>query len=357
MPDILTLISDADRLDFSQNLSVARPNYLGDRMFPDQKTQNMAAEYLRLASGAAIPVMASVHALDTEAEIGSRPVFDKTRVEKLLIKRKINQTERIQLLEESGVNTDDAIVRYVFDDMRLMADAVKVRTEVAKMEVLASGKMTINENRLNLNIDYGVPTENTSYNLDLGPDADIIGQIRVIVDKAADDGETITEMVASNKIIRKLAANKGIQTLIFGTVGQGTYVPTERLQSLFGQMFEFSTITTNDLRYKVQRANGTEELKRFFPDNKISFLSSGGASFGVGLWGVTPEEKAYGPYTEKSAKQYITLTQWETPDPVAVWTKASGLFIPVLPNPNGLYIATEATKSEGGTDNPDESGG
>lgn len=344
MPDILNLISDADRLDFSQNLNIARPNYLGDRLFPDQKTENMAAEYLRLASGATMPVMATVHALDTEAEIGSRPVFDKTRVEKLLIKRKINQTERMRLLSEHGVYSDDAIVRYVFDDMRLMADAVKVRTEVAKMEVLSSGKMTINENRLSLNVDYGVPAGNTTYQLDLGPDSDIVGQIQAITDAAAEKGETITEMIASNKVIRKLAANKGIQTLLYGSVGQGTYVPTDRMQTLFGQLFGFSTITTNDMRYKIQRADGTDEAKRFFPENKISFISSGaGAGFGMGLWGVTPEEEEYGPYSEKSADQYITITQWATPDPVAVWTKASGMFIPVLPNPNGLFVATDTT--------------
>lgn len=343
MPDILRLISDADRLDFSRNLSITRPAYLGDRLFPDQKTQNMMAEYLRLAGGASIPVMATVHALDTEAEIGSRPVFDKTRVEKLLIKRKINQTERMSLLVENGVYSDDAIVRYVFDDMRLMADAVKVRTEVAKMEVLSTGKMSISENRLTLNVDYGVPTANTAYEIDLGPDADIVGQIQAIVDAAADNGATITEAITSNKVVRKLAANKGIQTLIFGSVGQGTYVPTDRLQTLFGQLFGFSTITTDDLRYKVQRADGVEESKRFFPEDKISFVATSGVGFGVGLWGVTPEEAEYGQYSEKSADQYITITQWATPDPVAVWTKASGMFIPVLPDPNGLYVATEKT--------------
>lgn len=344
MPDILQLISDADRLDFSQNLSIARHAYLGDRLFPDQKTQNIQAEYLRLAGGASIPVMATVHALDTEAEIGSRPVFDKTHLEKLLIKRKLNQSERLRLLVENGVSSGDAIVRYVFDDMRLMADAVKVRTEVAKMEVLATGKMRINENRLTLNVDYGVPAANTAYELDLGPDADVIGQLQKIVDAAADNGETITEAVTSNKILRKLAANKGIQTMLYGAVGQGTYVPADRLQSLFSQLFGFSTITTNDLRYKVQRADGTEEAKRFYPEGSISFLTTGAAgSFGVGLWGVTPEEAAQGPYTAKSAGQYITLTQWATPDPVAVWTKASGMFIPVLPNPNGLFVAQEKT--------------
>ena len=111
MPDILELISDADRLDFSQNISVARPAYLGDRLFPDQKTESLKAEYLRLANGAQIPTMATVHAFDTEAEIATRPALEKTEVEKLFIKRKINQSERVQLLNENGVYADNAIVR------------------------------------------------------------------------------------------------------------------------------------------------------------------------------------------------------------------------------------------------------
>ena len=352
MPDILTLISNADRLDFSQNLSIARPSYLGDRLFPDQKTENLMAEYLRLANGANLPVMATVHAFDTETEIGSRPVFDKVTVEKLLIKRKINQTERVRLLSENGVYSDDAIVRYVFDDMRMMADGVKVRTEAAKMEVLSTGKMTIKENRLDFDVDYGVPTDNTAFTLDLSADSDIIGQIQAIVDYAAENGYSITEAVTSNKMVRKLAANKGIQTLIFGSAGQGTYVPMDRLRALFSQMFGFSAITTNDLRYKYQGADGTENTVRFYPEDHISFI--GVPQIGVGLWGVTPEEAEYGQYSDKSADQYITITQWATPDPVAVWTKASGLFIPVLPDPNGLFIATEAT---GGTTDSEEPGG
>lgn len=344
MPDILNLISDAERLEFSQNLSVSRPSYIGDRIFPDQKTENIKAEYLRLAEGASIPVMATVHAFDTEAEIGTRPVFDKTEVEKLLIKRKINQTERVRLLTENGVYADDAIVRYVFDDMRMMADAVKVRTEVAKMEVLATGKMTIKENNLDLTVDYGVPKANTGFKLDLSADADIIGQMQAIADAAAESGNALTEIVTSNKVLRKLAANKGIQTMIYGSIGAGTYVPASRLSELFTELFGFGTITTNDLRYKTQTAAGKEATKRFFPDDKLAFLSNGtAASFGAGLWGVTPEEAEYGQYSDKSADQFITITQWATPDPVAVWTKASGLFIPVVPNPSGLFIAADVS--------------
>lgn len=335
--DILTLISDADRLDFSQNLAIARPAYLGDRLFPDRKTENLKAEYLRLANGATLPVMASVHAFDTEAEIGSRPTFDKMEVEKLLIKRKINQGERMRLLKETGVNSDDAIVRYVFDDMRMMADAVKVRTEVAKMEVLSSGKMEVDENRLKMSVDYGVPAKNLAFELDLSAEADAIGQIQEIADYAADMGYTLTEMVTSNKVVRKLATNKGIQTMIYGSIGQGTYVPNDRLQGLFSQLFGIGTITTDDLRYKTQKADGSELTHRFYPADKISFL--GIPQMGIGLWGVSPEEAEYGQYGAKSADQYVTITQWATQDPTTVWTKATGLFIPVLPDPNALFVA------------------
>lgn len=338
--NILNEISAADRLDFSQNLTIAR-DYLGDRLFPDQKTQNLKAEYLRLAAGANIPVMATVHALDTEAEIGSRPVFDLGRVEKLLIKRKINQTERLQLLLENGALGNEEVVKYVFDDMRLMAESVKTRTEVAKMEVLSTGKMTISENNLTLNVNYGVPSAHLGYTIDLStPQKDALGQMMNIVDDAADAGYAITELVTSNKVIRKLTENEGIQRLLYGSVGVGTYAPMDRVRSLFGQVLGFSTITANDERYRTQRADGSYETKRYFPADGMSFVAVPAAgSFGVGLWGPTPEEQEYGQYSEKSAQQFITITQWATPDPVAVWTKASGMFIPVLPNPNGLYVA------------------
>ena len=170
-------------------------------------------------------------------------------------------------------------------------------------------------------------------------------QIMAVADAAAESGNALTEIVTSTKILRKLAANKGIQTLIYGTVGAGTYVPAGRIRSLFAELFGFGVITTNDLRYKTQTASGNEATKRFFPEDKMAFLSNGTASsFGVGLWGVTPEEADYGQYNDKSMDQFITITQWATPDPVAVWTKASGVFIPVVPNPTGLFIAADTSK-------------
>ena len=48
--DLMKLIDPKDLIDFSQNFSVTR-NYLGDSLFPDQKTEHLKAEFLRLTDG------------------------------------------------------------------------------------------------------------------------------------------------------------------------------------------------------------------------------------------------------------------------------------------------------------------
>lgn len=336
--DILQLISDKDRLDFSQNLAITR-NYMGDTLFPDMKTENLEAEYYRLADGLQLPTMATVHGFDAEAAIGTRPTIEKVTIEKLLIKEKINQSERVQLYLSKGTS-ESAIVDYVFDDMGRLAESVKTRTEVAKIEALATGTMTVKENNLNFTVDYGVPTSNKkSYTWD-NADADILGDIQDMVDIAKAKGKTVNRAITSNTIIKQMRKNKGIQTAIYGTIGAGTFVSNDRLNSLLSDMFGI-TLATNDEMYQYQKANGTKATEYYFPRDRfvLTVVGSNGA-LGTGLWGVTPEELEYGQYSAKSSDQYITITQWATPDPVAVWTKASGLFVPVLPDPAGLILAT-----------------
>lgn len=341
MADILSLISRAELLEFSQNFPIAR-NYIGDTLMPDMKTRNIMAEYLVQAAGTTLPVMATVHALDTEAEIGSRPTLDKVEVKKFLIKRKINQTEALQMYADYGSASDDETVRYTLNDMARMSEAVKTRTEVAKMEVLYSGKMTIKENNVIDEVDYHVPAENMAFTFNwTTADADVLGDIQEVVDAASDAGFSVTGILTSGKINRYISTNKGVQTAIFGTAGVGVLPDRTRMQALFDQQFGFSNIMVNNEKYGIQRAGGAIESKRYYKDDKITFLVQAPAgTVGVGLWGVTPEEAEYGQYNEKSQNQFITVTQWATPDPVAVWTKASGMFIPVLPNPKALFVAT-----------------
>lgn len=341
--DILEMLKEKELLEFSQNLPIQR-NYMGDRLFPDVKTENLEAEYMRLSNGANLPYAAVVHGFDTEANLGERRVAERVTVEKLLIKEKINLSERQRLLLDHGVK-QNAILNYLFDDMGNMAESVKTRTEVMKMEALQTGKITIDENKVKIQVDYGVPSGNkvNSANSWADPTSDIMGEIQAWLDKAADQGQTINRGVTSTKIMRYMQQNEGIQKLIHGVNGTGVFTSPAQVNALLSATFSGLTFSVNDQRYVpyLETKKKSPAPKRFFAESNLSLFSANNdGSFGVGLWGVTPEEEIAGPFTEKNQSQFITLTAWKTPDPVATWTKASGVFIPVIPNPYGLICAT-----------------
>lgn len=334
--DILSAITDKDRLDFSQNFNIVR-SYQGDTEFPDIKTQYLEAEYLRLADALQLPTAAMVHAFDTEAHIGTRPTAQKTTIEKLLIKEKINQTERVSILKNKGVSEAQSLLQYIFNDMGRMAENVKTRTEVAKQEVIATGQMTVNENGLNFSIPYGVPDDHFStLNWD-DPDHDILGDLQSITDFAHSIGKTPNRAKTSSAVLLKMRKNTAIQKAIGGIYMQGVLPGIAQINALLMENYGF-IIVTNDAMYNYENADGTKSSARYFDRNTFSLYQLGAnGAIGTGLWGPTPEEGD--TWVEKSAKQFITITQWSEHDPVAIWTKASGLFIPVLPDPNGLFIA------------------
>lgn len=336
--DIMKLVEPKDLLAFSQNFSVTR-NYLGDSLFPDVKTQNMQAEFYRLSDQRILPTMAMVHALNTEAHIGQRPTMEKVELEKMLIKEKINQSERVQMWLSNGAN-EDSIVRYIFDDITRLAESVKTRTEVMKMEALCTGKLTIKENNAVFDVDYKVPSGNKTTLTWTDSKADILGDLQNLIDNGKKAGQTIRLLVTSTKVLACLRKNEGIQTAIYSALGKGTYVSNTLLAQLFNDMFGV-TLTTHDEYYRYEDKKGSLITKRYFDENKLVAIAPAvDGTLGRGLWGATPEERASGPWVTGSAGQYITTTMWQTPDPVAVWTKASGMFIPVIPNPNGMYICT-----------------
>lgn len=344
MAEFIELLKEAELIDFGRNFSIERPALPGDRLLPDMKTQNIAAKYLAMADSAYLPTMATVHALDAEAEIGSRPTASVITVEKLLIKRKINMSERVRLLRDHGVVQNNEILDYIYDDMGRLAEGVKTRTEVAKQELLSSGKITIDENHVDAAIDFGVPPANVGYTFDWSSNTkakSILDDFQKIKDAASKTGRIIREIETSSTAFNAIAKNEIVQTALFGSASVGRLATQDEVTSLFTRLFGIERITINDLTYNYEKAAGTLTTARYFPQNKISFMATlANGSIGAGLWGVTPEEEAQGAFTAASSDQYITMTQWQTPDPVAIWTKASGMFIPVLPDPNGLFVAT-----------------
>lgn len=346
--NIFGKVSQQDWIDVGTQVPT-RQNDPIDRLFGDEKTDNLVAYWESIASEYSIPVMAQFHGFDTESQKTFRIPIDTHNIEKGLIKVKINQSERLRALARAGVQGDSALYDYVLQDGIRLADQVITRTKVAKNELLATGKVTIKENNLNLTVDYGVPEAQTAFTLDLTQDADVASQIQAIIDYATEIGVTITGMVTSKKNLTKMRNNKYLQTAINGTMGQGALLSNAQLNAYLSDEFGIDTIITNDLSYGSSASIGADGRpsvvqNKYFPQNKVTFFAGNPSGrLGIGLWGDSPEADAsrfYDVSKEGSVSPYVYIMQWMETDPAVLWTKASSLFMPVLYNPNSLFIAT-----------------
>lgn len=340
--NVLETITEEERLNFSQSFDVKRPGILGT-IFPDTKTQYLKAEYYRLMAGQRLPEVAFVHALDTEAEIGSRPGFEKVLTEKLFIKRKINQSERLQQAIENGVPDDNNLKKFVFDDAANLFEGVVTRANVMKGQFLSTGIVKIKENHVDMSIDYGVTSDAKVTLTDWSkPDADIMGDISKMVAIAEDNGYVVNKALTSLKMINYMRNNTAMQTTVLGAANKRLLTKQE-LTNLLMQEYGF-TIDRCDEKYRYRKADGTLKTGRYFKEDVFTlYEANANGSFGSGLWGVTPEELEYRQFIQEENRSFVTLSMWATPDPVAVWTKASGMFVPVAPKANGgIVIGTKA---------------
>ena len=356
--NVLGFIPEKDWL--SVGFNVQRQGDPIDGLFGDEKTDNLVAYWQSIAAEYQIPVMAQFHGFDVEAQKTFRVPIDTHNIEKGLIKVKINQSERLRELTRAGVQGDEAIYDYVMDDGLRLAEQVVTRTKVAKNELLATGKVTIKENDLDLTVDYGVPVDNLNKTLDFGAGAskDIPTQLQELVDETTAKGVNLNGMVLPRAILTKMRQNTAVQKAINGTNMQGILVRNSDLRAYLDEEFGIGQVITNDLTYNVPGAVSsttgipTLTAARYFPANKVSFFAANNAGrIGAGLWGDPPEVDAArafdGGVSASGASPFVYISQWGENDPAVLWTKASALFMPVLYNPNGRYVASVIETSAG----------
>lgn len=344
--NVLGLVPQEEWLDIG--FDVSRPGDPIDSLIGDLQTDNLVAAWESIAAEYNVPLMAQFHGFDTEAQQTFRIPVDSHNIEKGLIKVKINQSERMRALLRSGVQNDD-LYDYVLNDGIRLADQVVTRSKVAKNELLATGKVTIKENGLDLTVDYGVPSGQLQLVLDFTTGADpIADQIEKIVSDARAAGITLNGLVTSRKVLNKLRKDASIQKAINGVNMAGVLVSNDALKNYLSAEFGLDTVITNDLTYAVPGAIGSDgrptvAIKRYFPENVCSFFgANANGKLGDGLWGDPPETDVQQLLEVSNAEEtpFVFITQWSEHDPAVLWTKASALFMPVLYNPNALFVAT-----------------
>lgn len=119
--DYLGLLKGEQWIEISEDFDYMRATqeFVGLKLFPMVKTDNMKLAIADLVEGADVPVMAVVHALDTEAKIGDRPDYEELNFELFLVKEKLNQGEALRKkLMDFGLSREEkAVLNAVYNDI------------------------------------------------------------------------------------------------------------------------------------------------------------------------------------------------------------------------------------------------
>ncbi|KGL46044.1 minor capsid protein E [Listeria sp. SHR_NRA_18] len=336
MPNILELFNQNEILDYQQSREL--PPMLGETLFPEKKVNSLKLD--QISGGSRLPVAASIHAFDTEAEIGSREAT-KSDLSLTLIKRKmpLKEEDIIALENPRTPQEQKYLMENVFNDMTTLVNGVRARVEQMRMDVLANGVLKMNENGVNLNIDYHVPVEHkealSGVNLWSDANANPLADIDRWTEKM---DTTPTRVLTSKAILNQLLRHPKVLIGIFGK-DSGKLLTRAELDA-FMIANQMPLIRTYDEKYRKQKDDGTYEALRYFPNNKFVMFSDN--LLGETLYGPTAEEirLARNPAVDlKKVGNILTTMYEENTDPVATYTKAVATAVPSFPAADEVFQA------------------
>lgn len=312
---------------------------LGESLFPEKKIQDI--EFDMIVGTGGLPVMAMVHALDTETQLASRDALSKGAAALALIKRKIKIGEK-ELIKIQNPRNDaelDFTISQLYKDSEKMVDSVRVRVEAMRMEALSSGKVKIEENNVKVTLDYKVPAANQksfSWNPTTSKPLDDLDILATAVETTS--GYRPTRALTSRKMIKTICACNSVRQAIHG-VNSDKIVTLAQLNELLVQM-ELPEFVTYEGKYRKEGSKGYI-TERYYPENKISMF--GDETLGETIYGLTAEEVKLigdGKMEEAQMVDNIFVGTYTSIDPVAEFTKAAATALPTLPRGDELGIAT-----------------
>jgi hypothetical protein len=288
---------------------------------------------------------ATFRSYDTESPVGSRPGVTRVTGELPPVSRKIRLGEYDRLRQR---RLDNRVRSQILTDAERMTRAVAARIELARGEALYKGKIELAENGVTATVDFGRAAGHT-VNAGIAwtdtatavPLTDLIAWVEVY---RAANGVAPGVVLLSSAALGLLIRNAEIRALAATIVGTPNVVPQSTLQGIF-QAHGLPPFEVFDAQVRVGSSS-----QYVIPRDKVLLLPAPGdandadsSEMGATLWGTTAEslEPEFG--MEDGEEPGIVAGAYSTKDPVAVWTKAAAVSLPILANPNLSFAADIGT--------------
>lgn len=258
----------------------------------------------------------------------------------------VGEYERRQMeFARYGGTIQSILVDAIYNDLTNLTRYVQNRVELAWGDVLTDGVLTINENGVQQQVDYGIPgtqlvTASTlwSNTATADPLADLIAWYDVYV---ATNGAGPGRFVCSLTTVRQLQVNAKLIASIKGTNTGATHVTLEEISGLFANygLPPISMDSVYNSLFDVDGAN-TSPL----PANKFLFLPADTSTLGFTAWGTptTVLELNAKNVQVQTGSGIIGIIVREEQPPFQKRTFVDAVALPVLADPRKILVATVA---------------
>lgn len=283
---------------------------------------------------------AAYRAYDAETRIGSRPGIERVTGELPPLGEKVRVTE-YQQLRQRGL--PEAIADEVYNDARRLVAKIQARLELARADALVSGAVTIAEDDVEASVDFGRDPshEVTAATAWTNPAAPVLEDLTSWVETYVDtNGTEPGAIVTSTRVMSLLMRSEQLRGQMGNT--SAALLTRDQVNGILGGL-GLPSITTYDARF-VDPGGVT---RRAIPDDRFLLLPEpvdpmGESDLGATLLGQTLEAEEPEYAIQAAEQPGIVVANFRTRDPIALWTHAAAIGIPIMANPNQTFVADVA---------------
>jgi hypothetical protein len=258
----------------------------------------------------------------------------------------VGEYERRQIeMARFGGTIQNVLVDAIYNDLENLTRYAQNRVELAWGDVLSDGVLTINENGVQQQLDYGIPgsqlvTASTLWSTTASSDplTDLLAWYDVYV---ATNGTGPGRFLCSLTTVRQLQVNTNLIAAIKGTQTGATHVTLGEISALFNS-YGLPAISMDSVYNSFFDVDGS--TTRPIAANKFLFLPEDLSTLGFTAWGTptTVMELNANNVQVQSAAGLIGILVREEQPPFQKRTFVDGVVLPVLADPRKILVATIA---------------
>lgn len=258
---------------YVENVPAAR-NYLLSRFLPNDTVFDLKFAYNVINK--VYTRTASITGFNANAPLRDKDGLSRAfgEVAKVQHGFKIDEEELLRFTNPRRDEERAKAIDYVYDQTDNLVQGVYDLEEWLRAQAIYKGALTYSENGVEINVDYGIPTENKMNATNAWSDVDLgspLTDIQAIVDrfKAANGGKVPAEIHISGAVKSDLLKSKAVILQVYGDSDSRRLITNDDLNSVLNSL-DLPTLIVQDM--EIDNGAGNERL---LPIRRIVALPSG----------------------------------------------------------------------------------